>query len=97
MRCIKNKEGAVSENALQSGKCRCTQRTKQAVFKNADVKATMSLEGKTTVASAIGKLIKISLKKGKMFVTPQKAIQYSVNNNGPGPHKSFKSCEVCMK
>ena len=26
-----------------------------------------------------------------MFVTPQKAIQYSVNNNGPGPHKSFKS------
>ena len=97
MRCIKNKEGGVSENALQSGKCRCTQGTKQAVFKNADVKATMSLEGKTTVASAIGKLLKISLKKGQMFVTPQKAIQYNVNNNEPGPHKSFKSCEVCMK
>ena len=97
MRCIKNKEGGVSENALQSGKCRCTQRTKQAVFKNADVKGTMSLEGKTTVASAVGKLLRISLKKGKMFVTPRKAIQYSVNNNGPGPHKSFKSCEVCMK
>ena len=26
-----------------------------------------------------------------MFVTPQKAIQHSVHNNGPGRHKSFKS------
>ena len=45
MRRKTNKEGGGgSENALQSGKCRCTKRTKQTVFKNAEVKATMSLE-----------------------------------------------------
>ena len=66
---------------------------KQTVFKNADVKATMSLEGIDHGHYTIRQLIKISLKKGKMFVGPQKAIQYSVNDNDPGRHKSFTHIE----